>query len=67
MQNFCPLKSPMNILVIVLLRKFSKDFLKDFSKDFSKDQNFAPESGPGCSKYVLQLTGTCFEQLDLGH
>ena len=41
-QNFAPLKSPLNILVIVLLRKFSKEF----SKDFSKDQNFASESGP---------------------
>ena len=45
-QNVAPLKSPLNILVIVMLRKFSKDFSKDFLKDFSKDQNFAPESGP---------------------
>ena len=37
MQSFGPLKSPLNILVIVLLRKFSKDF--------SKDQNFCTRIG----------------------
>ena len=36
-QNFGPFKSPSNILVIVLLRKFSKNF--------SKDQNFCTRIG----------------------
>ena len=41
LNNFGHLKSPLNILVIVLLRKFSKDL----SKDFTKDQHFCTRIG----------------------